>query len=71
VLTSAMDANDTRQDYVRAAIAKGATGLTATPFGTQDSSMLKILADANGLIIRPPHAPAAPAGTVVPVLMLR
>jgi molybdopterin molybdotransferase len=37
----------------------------------QDSSMLKLLADANGLIVRPPHAPAAPLGTTVPVLMLR
>ena len=66
-----MAANDTRQDYVRAAVSQGPRGLVATPFGIQDSSMLKILADANGLIIRPPHAPAAPAGTPVPVLMLR
>ena len=33
--------------------------------------MLKILADSDGLIIRPPHAPAALAGTPVSVLMLR
>jgi molybdopterin biosynthesis enzyme len=33
--------------------------------------MLRILADANGLIIRLPGAPEAPAGTIVPVLMLR
>ena len=50
---------------MRAAISQGRDGLVATPFGIQDSSMLKILADANGLIIRPPHAPAAPAGTPV------
>ena len=67
----AMEANDIRQDYVRAAISQGPRGLVATPFGIQDSSMLKILADSNGLIIRPPHAPAASAGTPVPVLMLR
>ena len=70
-LDSAMDANDQRQDYVRAAVSTDAQGLLVTPFGIQDSSMLKILADANGLIIRPPHAPAAPAGTPVQVLMLR
>lgn len=70
-LGSAMAANDQRQDYVRAAVSIDAQGLIATPFGIQDSSMLKILADANGVIIRPPHAPAAPTGTPVPVLMLR
>ncbi len=43
-------------------ISQGPHGLVATPFGVQDSSMLKILADSNGLIIRPPFAPAAPAG---------
>ncbi len=67
----AMEANDLRQDYVRAALTDGADGLIATPFGVQDSSMLKLLADARGLIIRPPHAPALPAGARVPVLMLR
>jgi molybdopterin molybdotransferase len=71
VLGTAMPANDLRQDYVRAAVSAGASGPVAMPFGAQDSSMLKVLADANGLIIRPPHAPAAPAGTAVPVLMLR
>jgi molybdopterin molybdotransferase len=70
-LAADMDANDSRQDYVRAAVGSRDRRLVAKPFGTQDSSMLKILADANGLIVRPPHAPAAPAGTVVPVLMLR
>jgi len=70
-LAVAMDANDVRQDYVRAAISHGPGGLVAKPFGIQDSSMLKILADSNGLIIRPPFAPAATAGTPVQVLMLR
>lgn len=72
VLGSDMDANDQRQDYVRASVVKGADGtLTATPFPTQDSSMLKFLADANGLIIREPHAPAIRTGGVCKVLMLR
>jgi molybdopterin molybdotransferase len=70
-LAQDMPANDSRQDYVRAAVTRSGDELAARPFGMQDSSMLKILADANGLIIRPPHAPAAPAGTAVPVLMLR
>ena len=70
-LGAAMAANDARQDYVRAVTSQGSHGLVATPFDIQDSSMLKTLADSNGLIIRPPFAPAAPAGTPVQVLMLR
>jgi molybdopterin molybdotransferase len=70
-LATAIEANDQRQDYVRAAVSAGPAGLAVVPFGIQDSSMLKVLADANGLIIRPPHAPAAPAGETVRVLMLR
>ena len=46
-------------------------GLLATPFSMQDSSMLTTLANASGLIIRPPGARAAAAGDEVRVLMLR
>jgi molybdopterin molybdotransferase len=70
-LTEPMRANDHRQDYVRAKIALNSTGLTAAPFAVQDSSMLTTLANANGLIIRPPNAVAAAAGAQVKVLMLR
>ena len=61
-----MPANDQRQDYVRAAVERTAAGLMATPFAMQDSSMLKTLADASGLIVREPFAPAADAGDAVP-----
>lgn len=71
VLAAEMAANDSRRDYVRAAITRDGDRFVARPFATQDSSMLKVLAEANGLIIRAPHAPAARAGTHVPVLMLR
>lgn len=70
-LSSAMQANDLRQDYVRAVVREEAGALTATPFGIQDSSMLRMLADANALIVREPFAPAAPAGAECSVLMLR
>ncbi|MER8908397.1 molybdopterin molybdotransferase MoeA [Mesorhizobium sp. M0854] len=70
-LGAAMPANDLRQDYVRAVVIDDAGTLVATPFGIQDSSMLKILADANGLIVRAPFAPAAAAGSPCDVLMLR
>ncbi|MDX8524892.1 molybdopterin molybdotransferase MoeA [Mesorhizobium sp. MSK_1335] len=70
-LGAAMQANDLRQDYVRAVVRDDAGTLVATPFGIQDSSMLRMLADANGLIVREPFAPAAEAGGECNVLMLR
>jgi molybdopterin molybdotransferase len=70
-LTVAMRANDQRQDYVRARIATMPDGSrTATPFARQDSSMLRTFREADGLIIRPPHAPEAAAGSLVPILIL-
>ncbi|MBN9547933.1 MAG: molybdopterin molybdotransferase MoeA [Alphaproteobacteria bacterium] len=70
-LGAGMQANDLRQDYVRAVVREDAGTLVATPFGIQDSSMLRMLADANGLIVREPFAPAAQAGDECNVLMLR
>ena len=64
-------ANDLRQDYVRAVVREENGTLVATPFGIQDSSMLRRMADANGLIVREPFAPAADAGGACRVLMLR
>ncbi|RUV66600.1 molybdopterin molybdenumtransferase MoeA, partial [Mesorhizobium sp. M5C.F.Ca.IN.020.14.1.1] len=70
-LGAAMPANDLRQDYVRAVVKEEAGTPLATPFGVQDSSMLKMLADANGLIVREPFAPPAATGAACSVLMLR
>ena len=56
-------ANGPRQDYMRATLARGADGLrVATPFASQDSSLVKTMARADGLIVRPPRAQAAKAG---------
>ena len=71
VLGADVRANDMRQDYLRARIAIAADGsLVATPFGQQDSSMLRTLAQAQGLIVRPPHAEAARAGDACRYLAL-
>ena len=59
--------NDGREDYMRARLAPD---LTVTPFPKQDSGMVSSLAIANALIVRPPHAPAAKAGDLVPVIQL-
>ncbi len=58
-----MNANGPRQDYARSALARDADGvLIATPAKAQDSSLVKVMAGADGLIIRPPHASPAKAG---------
>lgn len=70
-LTTAMPANDSREDYVRARLSRSDGGYEVTPFGVQDSSMLSSLAAAGALIVRPPHAPATGARDAVPALLLR
>jgi molybdopterin molybdotransferase len=71
ILGRALDQNDHRQDFLRAKLARGADGqLVATPFKLQDSSMLSVLHAADCLIVRPPHAPAAPEGSPCEVLRI-
>ena len=66
-----LGANDERQDYLRAELARdGEGGWVATPFPAQDSSMLAILARAGCLVVRAPHAPAAAAGETVRIVRL-
>lgn len=58
-----------RDDYLRAEISIGpGGGLGAKPFAAQDSSMLGVMAQATGLIMRPAGAPAAGIGEFVSVL---
>ncbi len=58
-----LNANDSRQDYLRSTLVEGTDGLpVATPFGRQDSSMLRVLAASHGLVIRDPFAPEVKAG---------
>jgi molybdopterin molybdotransferase len=64
-------ANDLRQDYMRATVVEVDGVLVATPAPTQDSSMLRILAEARALVVREPFAPAAAAGDSCRILMLR
>jgi molybdopterin molybdotransferase len=70
-LGAPMAANDVRQDYVRATVTQENGGLVATPFPVQDSSMLKLFAEADALIVRPVEAPAAKAGDACRILMLQ
>ncbi len=67
-LAAPLPANDQRADYIRARFAWRDGSWHATPFGRQDSAMLRTLADADGLVLRPPHAPPAAVGTRVSAL---
>jgi molybdopterin molybdotransferase len=70
VLGEAMAENYVREDYVRARLDRDPNHrLVATPFETQDSAMLLALANADGLIRRRPHAPPAPKGTLIDVIV--
>jgi molybdopterin molybdotransferase len=61
--------NDRRQDYLRARLTRAPDGmLEVTPFEVQDSSMMRPLAASDCLVMRPPHAPALPAGGAVPII---
>ena len=66
-----LHANDHRADHLRASLAEAADGsLVATAYERQDSAMLRLMAQAGGLILREPNAPAAGAGAAVRVIRL-
>jgi len=68
-LGAAVRQNDRRQDYLRARLVRAADGvLEAVPFEVQDSSMMRPLASSDCLVVRPPHAPALPAGSEVQII---
>lgn len=72
ILTKDMPENDQRQDYIRGDLATNPDGqLAATPLARQDSSLMKVFADARCLIVRPPFAPPAIVGSTCDVLVLR
>jgi molybdopterin molybdotransferase len=45
--------------------------VVADSYDKQDSSMMKIFAHADGLIVRAPHAPELAAGAPCPILLIR
>jgi len=72
ILARDLPENDERQDYLRATLTREADGrLLALPFDRQDSSMMANMANADCLVVRPPHAPAARVGDSVEMIRLR
>jgi molybdopterin molybdotransferase len=71
ILGAPLPANDLRADHLRATLTLDPSGTpVATPYGRQDSAMLRLLAGADALILRAPHAPALAAGERVDVIRL-
>jgi molybdopterin molybdotransferase len=61
-----------REHYMRASLERDERGaLVATAFDNQDSSIIRLYAAADALIVRAPDAPAAEAGETVEIVVLR
>jgi molybdopterin molybdotransferase len=65
-----LPANGNRRDHLRALLALEAGRWIVTPAHRQDSSMLRVLADSNALLVRPEYDGPVTAGQNVPVLTL-
>jgi molybdopterin molybdotransferase len=64
-----LPANGERQQYLRATLSRTPKDeALATPFDSQDSSLQRLLAAADCLVVRPPHAPCARAGERVAIV---
>ena len=66
VLGAPVGRNGPRRDHMRAVTENG----RIVPYTVQDSSMLSVLAGADALIVREPHAPPADAGARVQFIPL-
>ena len=58
--------NGPREHYMRATLKGGDVSVA----DRQDSGLMSVLANANALVVRPPHDPARKAGEVVEVIDL-
>jgi len=71
LLGAGLGPNDLRQDYLRVRLEVRDDGaLIAFPVDHQDSSLVGNLAAAHALLIRPPFAPEAPAGSACHIIRL-
>jgi molybdopterin molybdotransferase len=68
--TSALPANGPREHWMRAKLSHNGAVLTAEPMRDQDSSLVKVFAEADALLRRPIDALPAEVGDLVEVLPL-
>jgi len=69
-LAVAAPGNGPREHWTRARLETREGVLWATPMSDQDSSLVSVFAQADCLLRRPAHAPAAEAGTLADILPL-
>ena len=69
-LGTALPGNGERAHYMRARLGPGADLPGIAPFGEQDSALMRLLTEANALLIRPPHDAPRAAGDLVDYLPL-
>jgi molybdopterin molybdotransferase len=65
-----LPANGPREHYMRSDLRPGQDFPEITPYGSQDSSLLTVLSEANALLVRAPHDPARAAGEIVDYMPL-
>lgn len=70
ILAADMAPNGPRSHYMRAKLDNTDKSLTVKAFDRQDSSLLSILAQADALLVRPPHDPAKRAGDAVEIIRI-
>ena len=71
ILGCAVRKNDKRQDYLRSALVIDTDGLPiVTPYDLQDSSMIRVCAEAGALVIRKPNAPPQQKGEKCRIIRL-
>ncbi|WP_114390966.1 gephyrin-like molybdotransferase Glp [Notoacmeibacter marinus] len=66
-LVAPLPANGNRQHYMRATAWRQDGAWKVEPAHSQDSSLISVMASSNALIVCPPGAPAADAGTTVSI----
>lgn len=64
--TEALPANGPRAQFLRAKVDQAGI----TPFGSQDSAKLSVLAASNALLFRPADASTADVGEMVPYIVV-
>lgn len=67
-VATALGSNGPRQNYLRARLIGGPGERHVDPAVSQDSGQLSVLAQSDGLIVRPPNAETVEAGTMVPFI---
>jgi molybdopterin molybdotransferase len=68
---TALPANDAREEYMRCTLTEASDGaMIATPFQNQDSSLQRVFAAADALLVRPAHAAAVRAGEPCEIIRL-